>query len=219
MKVILFQLYNIIVDTETTSKKILQHGQLQKRVTIIPLNRVTGKFIDQQTIALAEKLVGKENVQPALALLDFPDEIRPAMNWIFGQIFICKDMETAQKIAFHERIMKKCVTLEGDLFDPAGTLSGGAPAKSGSILLKLEELKETQNELNKKERLLRDVETALSNITQTAEKHATLKQKYDLMIYEMDMIRQRLQQTSYHKIKEEVCICVYLKFILLIIYM
>ncbi|EFN64694.1 Structural maintenance of chromosomes protein 2 [Camponotus floridanus] len=198
------KLYNIIVDTETTSKRILQHGQLQQRVTIIPLNRVSGKFMDQQTIALAEKLVGKDNVQPALTLLDFPDEIRPAMNWIFGQIFICKDMETAQKIAFHERIMKKCVTLEGDLFDPAGTLSGGAPAKSGSILLKLEELKEIQNEFNKKKRLLRDVETALSNIASTADKHATLKQKYDLVIYEMDVIRQRLQQTSYHKIKEEV---------------
>ncbi|XP_011261694.2 structural maintenance of chromosomes protein 2 [Camponotus floridanus] len=198
------KLYNIIVDTETTSKRILQHGQLQQRVTIIPLNRVSGKFMDQQTIALAEKLVGKDNVQPALTLLDFPDEIRPAMNWIFGQIFICKDMETAQKIAFHERIMKKCVTLEGDLFDPAGTLSGGAPAKSGSILLKLEELKEIQNEFNKKKRLLRDVETALSNIASTANKHATLKQKYDLVIYEMDVIRQRLQQTSYHKIKEEV---------------
>ncbi|XP_029659845.1 structural maintenance of chromosomes protein 2 [Formica exsecta] len=198
------KLYNVIVDTESTSKKILQYGQLQQRVTIIPLNRVTGKFMDQQTITLAERLVGKENVQPALALLDFPNEITPAMTWIFGQIFICKDMEAAQKIAFHERIMKKCVTLEGDLFDPAGTLSGGAPAKSGSILLKLEELKETQNELNKKEHLLRDVETALSNVAQTAENHAILKQKFDLVTYEMDMIRQRLQQTSYHKIKEEV---------------
>ena len=154
--------------------------------------------MDQQTIALAEKLVGKENVQPALNLLDFPDEIRPAMTWIFGQIFVCKDMETAKQIAFHERIMKKCVTLQGDIFDPAGTLSGGAPAKSGSILLKLEELKETRNELNTKECLLRNVENALANVAQTAEKHAALKQKYDLLIYEIDMIRQRLQQTSYH---------------------
>ncbi|KMQ84023.1 structural maintenance of chromosomes protein 2 [Lasius niger] len=198
------KLYNVIVDTEVTSKKLLQYGQLQQRVTIIPLNRVSGKFMDQQTIALAEKLVGKENVQPALTLLDFPNEITPAITWIFGQIFVCKNMETAKKIAFHERIMKKCVTLEGDLFDPAGTLSGGAPAKSGSILLKLEELKEIQNELNKKEYLLKDVETALSNVAQTAEKYAVLKQKYDLLTYEIDMIRQSLQQTSYHKIKEEV---------------
>lgn len=204
----MFQLYNVIVDTEVTSKKLLQYGQLQQRVTIIPLNRVSGKFMDQQTIALAEKLVGKENVQPALTLLDFPNEITPAITWIFGQIFVCKNMETAKKIAFHERIMKKCVTLEGDLFDPAGTLSGGAPAKSGSILLKLEELKEIQNELNKKEYLLKDVETALSNVAQTAEKYAVLKQKYDLLTYEIDMIRQSLQQTSYHKIKEEVHTCI-----------
>ncbi|XP_011862527.1 PREDICTED: structural maintenance of chromosomes protein 2 [Vollenhovia emeryi] len=197
------KLYNVVVDTDSTSKKLLQHGQLQQRVTIIPLNRVAGRPIDQQTISLAERLVGKENVQPALSLVDFPNEITSAMTWIFGQIFICKDMDTAKKIAFHEKIMKKCVTLEGDLYDPVGTLSGGAAAKSGSILLKLEELKETRDELNHKEQLLKNIETALSNIAQTAEKYASLKQKYDLLTHEINMIRQNLQQTSYHKIKEE----------------
>lgn len=200
----IFQLYNVIVDTETTSKKILQHGQLRHRVTFIPLNRVAGKSMDQQTINLAEKLVGKDNVQPAMSLIDFPDEIMPAVAWIFGQIFICKDMECAKKVAFHERIMKKCVTLEGDLFDPAGTLSGGARAKSGSIMLKLEELKEIQNELNNKQRLLKDVDATLLNVEKIAEKHTSLKQKYDLLTYEIGIVRQRLQQTTYHKIKEEV---------------
>jgi len=194
----------VIVDTETTSKKILQHGQLQQRVTIIPLNRVTGKSMDQQTIDLAKKLVGNENVQPALSLIDFPNEVTSAMAWIFGQIFVCKDMETAKKIAFHEKIMKKCVTLEGDLFDPAGTLSGGAPAKTGSIILKLEELKDIQNELNNKECLLKNIELALQDIVKTAEKYSSLKQKHDLLTYEISIVRQRLQQTSYHKIKEEV---------------
>lgn len=160
--------------------------------------------MDQQTINLAERLVGKENVQPALSLIDFPNEITPAMTWIFGQIFICKDMETAKKIAFNEKIKKKCVTLEGDLFDPAGTLSGGAPAKSGSILLKLEELKEIQNNLNNKEQLLENIDTALSNVTKLAEKYASVKKKYDLVTYEIGIARQRLEQTTYHKIKEEV---------------
>lgn len=160
--------------------------------------------MDKQTIALAEKLVGKENVQPAFSLINHADEISPAIGWIFGQIFICKDMEAAKKVAFHERIMKKCVTLEGDLYDPAGTLSGGAQSKSGSVLLKLEELKETQNELNNKEHSLREIETALSNIARTAEKYDSLKQKYDLLTYEIDMVKQKLQQTTHHKIKEEV---------------
>lgn len=111
---------------------------------------------------------------PALSLIDFPEEIRPAMTWIFGKIFVCKDMETAKKIAFHKRIMKKCVTLQGDLFDPVVTLSGGAPAKSGSVILKLEELKEIRNELNHKEQLLKNIEIALSNVVQTVEKKALL---------------------------------------------
>ena len=62
---------------------------------------------------------------PALSLIQYDPEIHPAMEWIFGQTFICKDMETAKKVTFHDRIMKKSVTLDGDVFDPSGTLSGG----------------------------------------------------------------------------------------------
>ncbi|XP_043480727.1 structural maintenance of chromosomes protein 2 [Leptopilina heterotoma] len=198
------KLYNVIVDTENTSKKLLQRGQLQQRVTIIPLNKINGRVIDKRIVDLAQKLVGKENVQPALNLIDFPEETRSAMNWIFGQVFICKDMETARKIAFHDGIMKKCVTLDGDVFDPSGTLSGGSRAKGGSILLKLEELKVIQNELNQKNYELRDVEGNISNIGQNAQKYTMLKQTYDLKSHEVEMVRKRIQQTTHHQIKEEV---------------
>lgn len=201
---ITLQLYNVIVDTENTSKKLLQRGQLQQRVTIIPLNKISGRVMDKRIVDLAQKLVGRENVQPALNLIDFPEETRPAMNWIFGQIFICKDMETARKIAFHDSIMKKCVTLEGDVFDPSGTLSGGARAKGGSILLKLEELKVFQNELNQKNDELREIELNIANIGQNAQKYTMLKQTYDLKLHEVEMVRMRIQQTTHHQIKEEV---------------
>jgi hypothetical protein len=64
-------------------------------------------------------------VKPALSLIEYNPQIHPAMQWVFGQTFICKDMETAKKVTFHERILKKSVTLDGDVFDPSGTLSGG----------------------------------------------------------------------------------------------
>jgi chromosome segregation ATPase len=69
--------------------------------------------------------VGKENVHSALSLIEYDPQLHPAMQWVFGQTFICKDMETAKKVTFHERILKKSVTLDGDVFDPSGTLSGG----------------------------------------------------------------------------------------------
>nr|CAD7198716.1 unnamed protein product [Timema douglasi] len=105
------KLYNVIVDTEVTSKKLLKKGQLQRRTTIIPLNKISGHSMNQNTIRTAEQLVGKDNVQPALSLIEYDRELRPAMEWIFGQVFICRDMATARKVTFHERIMKKHVIL------------------------------------------------------------------------------------------------------------
>ncbi|XP_053981783.1 structural maintenance of chromosomes protein 2 isoform X3 [Hylaeus volcanicus] len=198
------KLYNVIVDTETTSKKLLQRGQLQKRVTIIPLNKVGGRTMDNQIVNLAQKLGGAENVKLALSLIDFPEHTRTAMTWIFGQIFICNDIGTAKKIAFHPNIMRKCVTLEGDVVDPAGTLSGGAQSKTGSVLLKLEELKTIQNELNIKIKNLQSIETTLQNINSVAEKYTSLKQTFDLRNYEISMVKQRLEQTVYYKLKEEI---------------
>ncbi|XP_076291104.1 structural maintenance of chromosomes 2 isoform X2 [Lasioglossum baleicum] len=198
------KLYNVIVDTETTSKKLLQRGQLQQRVTIIPLNKMNGRTMDNGMVHLAQKIGGAENVQPALSLIEYSEETRSAMTWIFGQIFICKDIDVAKKIAFHERIMRKCVTLEGDVVDPSGTLSGGAASKAGSVLLKLEELKAIQNELDIKQHNLQNVEADLASLTGIADQYMSLKQTFDLRNYEIGVLKQRLEQTVYYKIKEEI---------------
>jgi len=47
------------------------------------------------------------------------------MEFVFGNSFVCTDMDTAKKVTFDERVNKKSVTLDGDSFDPAGTLTGG----------------------------------------------------------------------------------------------
>ena len=53
----MLQLYNIVVDTEQTGKKLLTNGQLKRRVTIIPLNKVAGRSIEAEKIRRAEQLV------------------------------------------------------------------------------------------------------------------------------------------------------------------
>ncbi|XP_048507861.1 structural maintenance of chromosomes protein 2 [Athalia rosae] len=198
------RLFNVIVDTERTSKILLQKGQLQQRVTIIPLNKISSKSMDPRTIKLAQDIGGQENVRPALSLIDFSNELTPAMNSIFGQVFVCKDMETAMKVTFHERIMKKCVTLDGDVVDPAGTLSGGATSKAGSLLIQLAELKATQDKLTRAQKSLAEINQTIANSAAAAAKFQTLKQQFDLKNHEVELVRKRLQQTSHHKLQEEV---------------
>lgn len=73
--------------------------------------------------------VGKENVQTALSLVGYERDLQAAMEFVFGSSFVCKNMEVAKKVTFDEKVMKKSVTLEGDSFDPAGTLTGGKQFK------------------------------------------------------------------------------------------
>jgi structural maintenance of chromosome 2 len=47
----------MIVDTEVTAKKLLQKGQLRRRTTIIPLNKIVGHSLEMSTVRLAQQLV------------------------------------------------------------------------------------------------------------------------------------------------------------------
>ena len=38
---------------------------------------------------------------------------------------MCPDMESARKVAFDKNVMTRTVTLDGDDFNPSGTLTGG----------------------------------------------------------------------------------------------
>lgn len=45
------------MDTQDTGKKLLQKGQLKRRYTIIPLNKIASRKINSDTIKKAKSLV------------------------------------------------------------------------------------------------------------------------------------------------------------------
>lgn len=51
------KLFNVVVDTENTGKMLLQNGDLQRRVTIIPLNKIQNYTISKQIQDAAVKMV------------------------------------------------------------------------------------------------------------------------------------------------------------------
>lgn len=197
------RLYNVVVDTEVTGKKLLEKGELKRRYTIIPLNKISSRCIAPETLRIAQNLVGPNNVHVALSLVEYKPELQKAMEFVFGMTFVCDNMDNAKKVAFDKRIMTRTVTLGGDVFDPHGTLSGGARSQAASILMKFQELKDVQDELRTKENELRALEEELANLKNTAEKYRHLKQQWEMKAEEVDLLQTKLQQSSYHKQQEE----------------
>lgn len=148
--------------------------------------------------------VGNDNVFHALSLIDYDNQLHPAMEWIFGQVFVCRDMASCMKVAFDKRISRKCITLDGDVVDPAGTLSGGAQIKSSSVLAVVSELNRTQLELEENKGKLNRIMSQIEGLTRIATNYGDMKQKFEMRKREVEMLQQRLQQTTHHQYQQEV---------------
>uniref|UniRef100_A0A8C2WNR9 Structural maintenance of chromosomes protein 2 n=1 Tax=Cyclopterus lumpus TaxID=8103 RepID=A0A8C2WNR9_CYCLU len=193
------RLYNIIVDTEVTGKKLLEKGELQRRYTIIPLNKISAKTLSDRVV----NTVGENNVHAALSLVGYESDLRKAMEYVFGSTLVCDTLDNAKKVAFDRQVMTKTVTLGGDIFDPQGTLSGGARSQSASVLSSLQELKEVRDNLSDREAQLQDIERQLASLKGTAEKYHQLKHQYELKVEEEQILQAKLQQSSFHQQQEE----------------
>uniref|UniRef100_A0A672KFW5 Structural maintenance of chromosomes protein 2-like n=1 Tax=Sinocyclocheilus grahami TaxID=75366 RepID=A0A672KFW5_SINGR len=197
------RLYNIVVDNEVTGKKLLEKGELKRRYTIIPLNKISARTLNDNVVRTAKNLVGPDNVHTALSLVGYESELRKAMEYVFGTTLVCDSLDNAKKVAFDKGVSTKTVTLGGDVFDPQGTLTGGARAQTASVLSKLAEVKDIQDSLRAKEAELTAVESELSSLKGTAEKYRQLKQQLDLKTEEARILETKLQQSSFHKQQEE----------------
>jgi structural maintenance of chromosome 2 len=51
----------VVVDTEATGKLLLEKGQLKKRVTIIPLNRIQSNTLPNSVVDAAQKIAGNKS--------------------------------------------------------------------------------------------------------------------------------------------------------------
>ncbi|NWT96632.1 SMC2 protein, partial [Urocynchramus pylzowi] len=211
------KLYNIIVDTEVTGKKLLEKGELKHRYTIIPLNKISARCVQDDIIKLAQSLAGHANLHLALSLIGYESELQKAMEYVFGTTLVCNNMDNAKKVTFDKRIMTRSVTLDGDVFDPQGTLHGGncwfysyntnnivcASSQAAPILSKLQEVKDIEIELKKKESELAAVENELASLKTVAERYQQLKQQWEMKSEEAELLHKKLCQSAYHKQEEE----------------
>lgn len=193
------KLFNVVVDTEETGKQLLQKGKLRRRYTIIPLNKIAARSLNNDTVKKAQALVGRDKARPALSLVGYEEELRPAMAYVFGSTFVCDTLQDAKKVTFDKGVSSRSVALSGDVFDPSGTLTGGSRAQGPSILSKLEELASCEAELQARRSELTVLSNQLTDLRKLAHKYAELRERLEGCRHEGEMVRARMEQSSHHQ--------------------
>eukprot|EP01018_Ginkgo_biloba_P015432 Gb_17843 [translate_table: standard] len=196
------KLFNVVVDTEQTGKLLLEKGGLRRRVTIVPLNKIQANTIPPRTQQAAAKLVGPGNARLALSLVGYQEEVEAAMAFVFGSTFVCSSMEVAKEVAFHRDIRTPSVTLEGDIFQPSGLLTGGSRKGGGELLSRLHALSEAQSRLTLHQDRLAKIEDEISNLLPLQKKFAHLKSQLELKSYDLSLFEGRAEQNEHHKLSE-----------------
>lgn len=195
------RLYNVVVDSAETGTQLLQNGRLKKRVTIIPLNKISAFHAAADRIGAAKNLApGK--VDLALHFIGYEAEVTKAMEYVFGTTLICEDAATAKLVTFNEAVQMKSVTLEGDVYDPSGTLSGGSSPNSSGVLVTLQELNEIMKELAVREKALKELQSSIAQEKQKLDSARTVKHELDLKTHEIRLTKDQINGNSSSSVRD-----------------
>jgi len=197
------KLYQVVVDEAITGKALLNRGNLKRRVTIIPLDKIQARRVSSSACEKASQVAEElgSTASPAIELVGFDEEVRNAMEYVFGSTLVVDGMKAANQIC--DATKTRTVTLDGDVYDPSGTISGGSRNSLGSTLSKLSELTEAQQNLTKMEARLKVVTSKLGSMKLAARDFEKLSDKLDLATAELAGVEKHLSQTSYGMVLEK----------------
>ena len=134
---------NIVTDTEQTAKRLIEYLKKNRygRATFLPLNAVSGREEGFSSQILSEPGV----LGPASSLVQAKEEYQGLVRYLLGRVLVVDHVDHAIALAGKYRHTLRLVTLEGELFNPGGSMSGGAFKNSSNLLgrkREMEELKE-----------------------------------------------------------------------------
>jgi len=144
------QLFHVVVDDDAVASKIIEYLNKGKagRVTFLPLNRLKTRNRDYPD---------SQDVFPMLSKIRHDEKIRPALDKVFGNVLICRNLDVAVKFAGSTSL--DCVTMDGDCVSNRGAISGGYQDSGRSRMVNMRMLREAQKvraELKKNQAEVKD---------------------------------------------------------------
>ncbi len=138
---------NIITDTEHTAKNLIEYLKKNKygRATFLPIASIKSRYRNETSkFANEVGFLGFAN-----ELIDAKDIYKDILAFLLARVLVVDNIDNAIKIAKKYNYEYKIVTLEGDVLNTGGSLSGGAYKNTSNLLGRKRELKDLEDLSNK----------------------------------------------------------------------
>lgn len=175
---------NIVTDNEETAKRMIAYLKQNKfgRATFLPLTSMHGGGGIRQTEVLKEPgVIGLANT-----LVDVEPRFKGLAEQLLGRTIVVEHIDHGIRLArkYHQSL--RLVTLEGELINPGGSMTGGAFKNSSNLLSRRREIEEFEQTVKMLKKDMDDCEAAVNEI----------KTKRAACYSIIDEIQQKLRKAS-----------------------
>jgi chromosome segregation protein len=143
-------LQNVVTETEEDAKRAINFLKDRRagRATFLPISSVNGRHLDEGTVRALNQQEGYIGV--ACDLVKTDPKLSGIILSLLGRVVVVKDIDCGIQIARKNGYSFRIVTLEGDILNSGGSMSGGSVEhRQGSILSRHREIADLKAELDK----------------------------------------------------------------------
>ena len=157
---------NIVVQDETAAKRAiaLLKERGAGRATFLPLTNIRANPIWESDLAARGGYVGL-----ASELVQCEERYRAVMDSLLGRTVVAEDIDAAAAIAKAYGYRYRAVTLDGQVVNAGGSLTGGSVNKNASILSRRGEIDALTAEAKKYAAQVEELETQLTELRREAD--------------------------------------------------
>ena len=193
-------LQNIVTEKEEDAKRLIEYLRKNNlgRASFLPISSVKGKKL--------EKIRGKNTgiIGVASDLIQYSKKYENIILNLLGRTVIVQDMDTAIRVAKDNGYSFRIITVEGDVINPSGAITGGSVAKKTvNILGRGREIEKLQKEIKNLEEKIKKLENEKENYQQSIEQVLETVSSFEKELQEIE-ITYATGKEKIHSIEENI---------------
>lgn len=177
----------IIVENEQSAAAAIAFLKTNRmgRATFLPLNVIRAKEISFDLLQLVQKEEGFIGVASQLVTVEA--KYVPIMGHLLGNTIIASTLQSAQRMAkkLHYRI--RIVTIDGEVVNAGGSMTGGATKQTSQSLI---------SRANQLERLEKEIETTTADVQEKERSLQKLSDTYQAAKQKADQLQVEIEEHS-----------------------
>ncbi|MBE6787620.1 MAG: chromosome segregation protein SMC [Ruminococcaceae bacterium] len=150
---------NIITNTENDAKLAINFLKNNRggRATFLPVSTIKSREFKEHGFENMEGYIGI-----ASDLVACDKKYLEIVKYLLGAVIVAEDIDYATAIAKKQGYRVKVVTLDGQVVNPGGSLTGGSVTKNAGLLSRANDIKEIETEVKTLEKKLEESKVKLS---------------------------------------------------------